>query len=800
MTRKRRDLRSSLRLLSRWGWRPYAVGALIIGCAAALWPLPANVRYGTKTSQVVLDRHGALLYESVASAEGYRRPTTLAEIAPETLAALIVTEDRTFYRHHGVRLESIARALYQNFTSGQTVSGGSTITQQLVRIRTGQRSGGLGRKIREAWYALKLEWIRSKAEILEAYLSEAYFGHGAYGLGSAADVYFGKRPLELTLGEQYLLIGLLQSPSRLDPYRAPVAAMARRERVLHGAVAAGIVDADVAAEAAAEPISLRSTPPVFRAPHFVLWMTDAVPQSDTIRTTLDAGLQTAVEEVVRHRLSQLVDQNVTSASVVVLDTRTGDILAMVGSQDFFASDIDGQVNRALALRQPGSTLKPFVYALALEQGDTLATTVADIETTFATKEGTPYIPRNYDYQEHGLVRYREALANSYNIAAVRVLERVGPERLLPFLRSAGLRSLTESPEHYGLALALGAGEVRLLELAQAYGVFARGGVTLHPRALADDAVATGERLLSAETAWLITSTLSDNAARTAQFGAESILKFDFPVAAKTGTSRNSRDNWVVGYTPDRIVAVWVGNANNEPMKGTSGVTGAGPIFREVMLLSTRQSPRRAPPEPVGLERRTICRLSGFLATPDCPEQMIEVFRPNTAPRQTDTVYQRIRIDPTNGLLVPVDCRLADTRQTVALELPLELRAWAREHGYPLVPDRVSPRCLGTTDLDRGVRLAITTPDPGDVFERDPTLPPSSERITFTGRAQGVETAEWHLNGKTIGTATAPDFRFSWPVQIGAWHLELVAGALRDERRFSVIDRRDQTLESAPDPK
>lgn len=787
--------RWKLRAPPRFSWKQ-AVGVLVL-CVivAALWPLPVVVRDGQANASVrILDRHGQLLFESRRASIGYHQVTPLSEVPSSLIQILIATEDRAFFNHSGIRPTSILRAWWQNFNSGETVSGGSTLTQQLVRIRTNKRSGSLLRKLQEAWYALKLERYLSKSQILSAYLNEAYFGHGAYGIGSAAKVYLGKSIGELTIGEQCLLIGLLQSPSRYDPFVHPVTAKQRRARVAAAAVSAGVLSNEQLSEIAIEPMLLRSSPLELKAPHFAMWIESLAHtqnRSGTLYTTLDAGLQRQIESAMLYKLAQLADKNVTSGAVVVLDAQTGDILAMVGSSDYFATDLAGQVNVALALRQPGSTLKPFTYALALEKGDTLATTVADVQTTFATKEGTPYIPRNYDYREHGLVRYREALANSYNIAAVRVLERVGVGQLLSLLEAAGITSLTEPAEHYGLALTLGAGEVSLLELTQAYGALARGGVTLQARSELSAPIQTGKRILSAETAWLITSTLQDNLARAEQFGTESVLKFDFPVAVKTGTSRNSRDNWVVGYTPDVVVGVWVGNADNTPMRGTSGVTGAGPIFHEVMLLATNNQTKRGFAPPSNITSARICSLSGLLPSPECLRQTTEYFQVGTAPTSIDSMHQRTRIDMRNGLLALSTCPPNTTTERLTYRFPLEIQAWARDAGYTLTPDRTSPLCNDTdsdTSPTQPRQIQISQPDPGDVFELDPTLPNDSERITFTARATGVEQVEWLINGNSIGTASGPNFRITWPAQVGTWHVVARGNNTSDERTFTVVNR------------
>ncbi|MDD5740342.1 MAG: penicillin-binding transpeptidase domain-containing protein, partial [Candidatus Peribacteraceae bacterium] len=470
-----------------------------------------------------------------------------------------------------------------------------------------------------------------------------------------------------------------------------------------------------------------------------------------------------------------------------------------------------------ASRQPGSALKPFTYALALARGDTAATTVADTAVQFLTREGTPYVPRNYDYLEHGLVRYREALANSYNIAAVRVSERVGIPTLLSFLRSAGLSTLTKTPEHYGLALTLGDAEVKLLELSQAYGIFPRGGETLHVRTILSDPTQNGTGILDPRVAWLITDMLSDPTARLAEFGESGPLNFGFPVAAKTGTTRNSRDNWTVGFTPDRIVGVWVGNADNSPMKDTSGVTGAGPIFHDVMLAAVRNLPPGDFVQPQGLTKITVCRLSGKLPTDLCPHTIDEWFIAGTEPTEPDDIYQPFLIDTRNGLLAGSGClplrssegaKESDQkfveRKGLAV-FPKEVEQWAREQGWPVPPSQISPLCKKISPIPNIPRptvrpygraipnpsswIEITQPQPSESYLLDPLVPDTQELIIFTAHASAdIQTVDWYVDDKKVGTAKAPDFRFKWQPQSGTHVLSARTDGKETHSSFEVLER------------
>ncbi|OIO53291.1 penicillin-binding protein 1C [Candidatus Peregrinibacteria bacterium CG1_02_54_53] len=760
-------------------------------------PLPAHLLDRGSSSVRILDRNGEELYEVQKSHHGSQRWTSLHEIPHSCIAALVAIEDRNFYGHAGISLKGIARALWQNLTARRTVSGGSTLTQQLARITLGAQRRTFTIKILETLLALKLEQSLTKDEILERYFNEAYFGHRSYGLAAAAQTYFGTSVAELSTAQCALLAGLPQAPSTLDPFVDLDAARMRQKRVLNAMRETNILSQDEAELAARETLTLTEDRTQIRAPHFVMWLLTERMQElagPAVRTTLDLTLQTAVERIVERKLKELADKNVTSAAVVVLDAHTGDVLAMVGSADYFDTEHDGAVNVALAARQPGSALKPFTYALALSHGDTAASTVADTFVQFLTQEGTPYAPRNYDYLEHGLVRYREALANSYNIAAVRVAERVGIDVLLGFLRSAGLSTLTQTPDHYGLALTLGDAEVRLLELAQAYGIFARGGKTLPVRTLLADSMSDGTNILDPKVAWLITDILSDPTARLAEFGESGPLNFDFPVAAKTGTTRNSRDNWTVGFSPDRIVGVWVGNADNSPMKGTSGITGAGPIFHDAMLAATENIPERIFERPAGLVQKTVCRLSGLLPTPLCPHMIEEWFIEGTEPTEPDSIYQSFLIDTRNGLLANTKCDQTFTEPKGLAVFPREVEQWAREQGWPTPPTKESPLCGAQSPMEKPANrqsswLEITHPQPNESYLLDPLIPDNQELVIFEAHASSdIQTIDWYVDGEKVGTAKAPDFRMKWKPEPGEITVTARANDLMEESYIAVLKR------------
>ncbi len=776
--------------------RPYLwlLPVVIVGIAL-LWPLPRSFVYPEARKAVqVLDRHGELLYEVRPEDFGSHKFLTLEDMPQSFLHAVISIEDRDFYTHGGVSVKAISRAALQNVSTGKIISGGSTITQQLIRNRLQPKSRTFLYKMWEGFLAWKLDSALSKDEILESYLNTAYFGHQAYGIDAASSTFFGKAPFELSIAESALLAGMLQSPTALDPFNHPQAAKERRKRVLTAMLETKTITEEQYNDAITEPVSLKPDTVTIHAPHFVFWLQNQKPElfetASVIHTTLDLSLQRQIERIIDAKLADLKEKNVTSSAVVVLDAHNGDILSMVGSADYFNTQNQGAVNAAVSLRQPGSAIKPFTYALALSKGDTAATTVADTETQFSTQSGNPYTPRNYDFGYHGLVRYREALANSYNIAAVKVLQKVGVGPLLGFLHAAGITSMQEPAEHYGLALTLGDAEVTLLDLATAYGLFPRGGKTLSVRSVASDPIQSGKEILDPKVAWILSDILSDNSARMPEFGDDSPLAFPFPVAAKTGTTRNSRDNWTMGYTSDVIVGVWVGNNDNSPMKGTSGVTGAGPIFHDVVLAAVTQFPAKAFTEPAGITRVDICMLSGKLPTQECKNTMQEKFIAGTEPTAKDDIFQALSIDTRNGLLASSSCPPNIVQKKTFAFFPDDTAKWARENGWPQPPTVYSPLCkpdaLGQTSITE-TYLEITGLHNGDSFALDPLIPDSNESIFMEAQAsRDITSISWYVDGKKIGDANAPDFRASFTPTPGIHTVEARAGNLLKKVSIEVV--------------
>ncbi|HEY8469036.1 MAG TPA: penicillin-binding protein 1C, partial [Longimicrobiales bacterium] len=544
------------------------------------------------------------------------------------------------------------RALRDNLAAGRVVSGASTLTMQTARLLRPTPRSWPG-KLAQALWALRLEAHLDKATILEQYLNRVPLGQGAVGVEAAARLYFGRSARDLSLGQAALLAGLARAPSRDNPLVDPARARERRDRVLDRMTALGFARPEDVARAREEPVGANAAPASFLAPHFttqlLLRAEGDVAPTGTWRTTLDLALQQELEAEVRHTVARLEERGARHAAAVVLENQTGAILAWVGSPDFFA-DADGQVDMVVSRRQPGSTLKPFLYGLAFDRGYTAATVLPDVPRTYETTTG-PYRPRNYDRRFRGPVRARVALASSLNVPAVELAHRLGVGAFLATLHDAGFKSLDQSADHYGLGLALGNGDVTLLELANAYRGLANGGVWRPVRWLeaVDDApvpaaAEEGRRFLSAGAAALVLDILSDPVARIPGFGVETPLDFPFPAAAKTGTSRHFTDNWAVAVTGGFTVAVWVGDFTGRPMRGVSGISGAGPLlYRSVLRVARRYPPGHLPtPESVGATAVPICLVSGLRATNGCPST-VEWFLPGTEPTRDDDWYRDGRV-------------------------------------------------------------------------------------------------------------------------------------------------------------
>ncbi len=716
---------------------------------------------------VVLDAQGVVLQRD--GAEGFRIPVRLQDVAPVMREATISAEDQRFESHPGIDPIAIARAVTH---LGSQRSGASTISQQLARRLYLDGGGGplLVRKARESLIAFQLEAHRSKDEILELYLNEVYYGRSAYGIEAAARVYFGVSAANLDLARASFLAGLPQLPSVYQGGAEIEQAKGRQAYVLDRLADDGRISDEAATAAKGEPLALLPDIEPAIGRQFVDYAMAELAQLRpdlkdrpglVIETTLDAGLQVESERLARLQLEKLADRNVTNAAAVALDPATGAILAMVGSTS-------GDINLALSPRQPGSALKPFLYLTAFERGFTPATPLLDVPTVF-TDGDERYEPQNYDKSFHGVVPVRTALGSSLNVPAVETLDAIGIDAFLDTANTFGLATLTDA-ESYGLSLTLGGGEVRLLDLTGAYAALASGGELARPFALTRVRDSFGNVLYERPApvpvgvappaeAYLVSDILSDPDARILGFGHSTPFDLPFTAAAKTGTTTGFRDNWTLGYTANFAVGVWVGNADASPMREVSGVDGAGPIWRDIMLAAAATRVPEWLPRPQGLVEATVCSPTGLLPGPDCPHVVDELFVSGTAPTESETYYSR----------------MADG--SLAIAPPLPARAWALDAGLALAK-------TSAPGSDQS-RLRIVSPGDSATLFISPELD-SQELLLRATAAPGTQSIAFAIDGMPAGSGAGSDVRIPYPIRLGSHRLAATATLADGDQETTTI--------------
>jgi len=632
--------------------------------------------FPSKLTTQILDRNGQLLYKIYEDEN--RTLVTLDSLPPHVKNAFLAAEDKDFYHHKGFSISGVFRALYKNIFNNKT-EGGSTITQQLVKNTLLTNEKTLTRKIKELILAVEIEFTYSKDEIFQMYLNQVGFGGTAYGIQEASMQYFNVNAKDLSLAQASFLAGLPQAPSKYSPYGdQPELAKTRQQFVLDQMLNDGFISPSEHQKALAQKLVFNSAQIKIKAPHFVMYVKNllieqlgenVVNQGGLIvTTTLDLDLQEKVQGIVTSEVQMLQNYHVTNGAALVTNPHTGEVLAMVGSKDYFNLNEDGQVNLTLALRQPGSSIKPLNYALAFENGYGPGSVVEDKPLSFNLPGQEPWTPKNYDGKFHGYITLRTALGSSYNIPSVVLLSKNGISNFVNLAQKMGITSWND-PSRYGLSMALGSLEVRMFDMATAYSTFANSGVTTPLTSILKVEKANGEKIfvsgcsdpnlvantcssvvavaqnsncsshqtISPTTAYLITDVLSDNSARTPAFGSNSILNIkSSKVAVKTGTSNDLRDNWTFGYTKDYLVSTWVGNNDNSPMSHiASGITGASPIWARIFntILADNPQTATASAAPQDLVKIGICSLTGTLPCAGCPikyEYFVKGTEPQTA--------------------------------------------------------------------------------------------------------------------------------------------------------------------------
>jgi penicillin-binding protein 1C len=736
---------------------------------------------GPAAGPLVLDRHGRIL-RLVPGPQGLRTVKLPAGEMPRLVAhAFIAAEDQRFRQHPGVDLAAVLRAAGQNLAAGRIVSGASTLTMQLARLTDpGPRT--YRRKTVEMLRSLRIEAALTKEDILRAYLNRVPLGGTLVGVETAALAYFGKPAAELSAAEAALLAALPKAPTALRPHGPRhQRLLARQQWVLSRMAHLGYLSPPELADARQEPVVFQGKgAPVlpFRAPHFVQSVLDknsnAPPGDERLVTTLDLALQDRVEAVVRSHQARLLKGGATQAAAVVVDNRTLEVLALAGSQRYGPRD-QGYNNGAAALRSPGSTLKPFLYALALDQGFTSAAVLEDVDRRYRTPRGE-FIPANFDRSTHGPVSFREALGNSLNLSAVHLLNQIGPQAYYDTLMKLDLINQAErGPEHYGLGLVVGNPEVTLLQMAAAYAALANGGVYRLLRFQTKESLEPGVQVYSPQAAYIITDILADPLARGRIFGGSQAMNPLFRLALKTGTSTRYRDCWCAGYSPEFTIAVWVGNFSGQPTARLSGATAAAPILIDLAREVFAGSPPGEFPRPEGIVTRTVCAFSGLNPGPGCVHQRQELFVAGAEPTRTCTYHQPH--DPWHRMPTPFAGWL-NQRHRQGGEGRFRLAGFSVDlarvfpHADPVSQPQPSPLPhTGKVSLGRGgmagkqtrprppfplqgPEVNITYPLSGDLF----LLPPGADSLRLTVRAAcqaPFRTVMWFVNGLEKAAAGPP---------------------------------------------
>ncbi len=763
-----------------------------------LAPIRANDIQQDEQALEFSDRHGLPLGTLLTRDQEHTAVVPLEMVSPQFIYAILAAEDGGFYQHGALELKAIARSLIQAIKAKKVVSGASTITMQLARMLE-PAPRNLPAKAKEIWLSWRLAAGMSKDEILHAYINRLPMGGNIYGVEAASRIYFGIPATDLNLAQSSLLAAIPNNPNHLNPYKGWQSLKKRQRYVLNRLIEDGYITPLQAHHAYQEEIPLQPRQQgILAAPHFLFWVASQLPEGESspIQTTLDLSLQQFVEAQVQEIVRSLYEHNVTQAAALVIDNHTGEVLAYVGSVDYFSDTQLGRNDGVQALRQPGSTLKPFLYQLALEKRLIRPNTVlADVPTHYSIPGAKIYSPSDYSETFAGPVRVRIALANSLNVPAVRVLEKVGVSDFLDRLHQLGFTHLNYPPEYYGLGLSLGSGEVSLWELARAYRILALQGqisplmTTMTKLKTQNSKFITGnyddetqrdrqkarksfETKINAnrqnpnssvtsdnpETWSLITNILGDRHARAKAFGVDSILNFPFPSAVKTGTSSNFRDTWTVGFTMDYTVATWVGNFNGEPMRQVSGVMGAAHLWNRIMLRLHEKTFPKSFPSPEGMILRPVCALSGLKPTPACPSVVQEYFYTEDLREyetHPDTFYELISS--------PIEGKPPQYR----LNLPPEYNQWLGKQGA----STVSP-----------LTLRILSPQDGDslLLDREDS---QGQRLLFKIGGISNQPVEWRLNGETLAVNFSPSF--FWQLRPGQWTLEVKVGKMTDQVRFQV---------------
>ncbi|NMO15373.1 penicillin-binding protein 1C [Pyxidicoccus fallax] len=750
----------------------------VLGLAVLYAAVPRPpVREGLGFSQAVFDREGRLLRLTLSPDEKYRLWVPLERIPQALVEATLLHEDQHFRQHFGVNPVALGRAVWSTYLTGGRRMGGSTLTMQLARIRYGIESRTPAGKVVQMLRALQLECTYSKDEILEAYLNLAPYGRNVEGVGAASLVYFGRDVEQLTLAEALTLAVVPQSPARRDPGRDAGALTAARLRLFDRWVVLHPEDAERRA-VLEQPLPVRAPEELpFLAPHFVGRALRASPAGSRLRSTLDLPLQKLLERHLRQYVERRRAVGIRNAAAMLVDWRSLEVRAAVGSVDFFDEAIDGQVDGTQAKRSPGSALKPFIYGLAFDQGLLHPRTmVKDASTGFRG-----YDPGNFDGEFVGPLAAEDALVRSRNIPAVALAKQLAAPGLYGFLKQAGITGL-KSEEHYGLSLSLGSAGVSMVELVELYAMLANGGLLRPLRVVTDAPRDEGVRLLSAEASFMVLDGLEKGPRPSQPFRAE-WTRDSVPVAWKTGTSTGFRDAWSVGVVGPYVVAVWVGNFDGQSNPAFVGQTAAAPLMFELVdSVRSRDGDvsavRRTPPP--GLSRVHVCALTGGIPGPHCHRKTSTWFIPGTSPIRACDVHREILVDTRTGLR---SCAPGPTTRAEVFEFwPSDLLRLFQKAGLPRrVPPREDASCGLEHGASEGTPPRITTPEEGvDYNVRASATGPQTVPLVVVTDAD-VRRVFWFVDEQLVGTAPRGE-PLHWAARPGTYIVRAVDDRGRSDVR------------------
>jgi len=681
----------------------------------------------------ILDKNNIILATLYPKHGGKYKEVVYSDLPKVLIDAVISAEDKNFFTHNGIDFKAVIRAFISNIKARKIVSGASTITQQLIKnIENNERS--YKNKIYEMFDAVRLERALSKESIITLYLNNIFFGNNIYGVGAASEIYFKKPIASINIKEASILASIIKSGTKFNPYKKPYALNNRSLYVISEMRNNAFIDDSVYNENITNIAMIyKDAKNILKAPHFSMYVKAAfdslkLKEVVEIKTTLDYKMQEELRLVIKNSTQSLESFNVRNISCVILDAKTGAILSMIGSLNYYDEEDDGAVNGATALRQPGSTLKPFLYGYLFEEGETPASVIADTKTYIASAGGE-YIPDNFDKKFRGPVTIRYALANSLNVPAVKWLSYYKIKDFQNVLLKSGLSSITKNPDYYGYALALGSAEVRLLDLASAYTVFSQDGIFKNNYSIENIRTSKNEiiympkkknrRVFSHETSYLITSILSDKRMRLSSFPNLKSVVYPFSIAIKTGTSKNFRDAWVVGYTKDYIVAIWLGDFKGSEMINVTGGSGASPILYDVFSMLNKNQKATMWNKPNTIIEREICLMSGKLKTLNCSESMLETFSSqNVIEDYCD--FHKLYTKEKDGLVY----------EKVFLDLPDEYETWQKEREMIVADSTWSNTDVNFYEAKNETRKTVSMkfPKHNAIYRIDNNIPLKYQRI------------------------------------------------------------------------